>query len=352
MSPRLVLWHPAAGGVLRAKHHTDITPAGTGGTSSFTLGETKPTAANTGPSAAVGALTPITGDLTITTAGTVVQNSDVAGFIKVRAANVTIRDCIVRGSGPGTTNTGLIDCNHAAAAGVLVENCLLVPNEPSYWLNAIIGHDYTIRRCEAYNVVDFCGVYNSTNPAAAVNVVIEGNYFHDLAYISPDPNHSDNRTHNDGVQIQGNTNTSIVGNVILGNTSTTAGNGYPGATLAAPAANPYYPSVTGQAIGITPNVSQVGQVTIDRNWLDYGAQSITIIPGSKGVDGSTITITNNRFGRNQPSLTKSGVSTRRPILIDPTVPVAGMPATTGTAPALGNIFEDTGTAVTIYREVG
>lgn len=339
---RIIVRHPAKG-LLRAVGRSDVD------SNPFVLGVTKPSAVNTGP---VGTLAPYSGDFTVTAAGTVIQNLDIAGFVKVRAANVTVRNCVVRGSGPGTTNTGLIDCNHVAASNVLVENCLLVPDQPSYWLNAIIGHDYTIRRCQAYNVVDFCGAYNSATPTARADVVIEGNYFHDLAYFSPDPNHTDNRTHNDGVQIQGNFGHRIVGNTILANVSTKAGNGYPGASPAPTAADPYYPSVTGQAIGITPNVSQVGDVLIDSNWLDYGAQTITIIPGSQGVDAASVTIAKNRFGRNQPSISKGGVSAKRAILIDPAVgTITNVSNATAAAPTLANTYEDNGAAVTIYREV-
>ena len=319
----------------------------------FTLGVTKPNNTKTGiPAGTV--LTPHYGDITITTAGQVVENLDIHGFVFVQAANVTIHRCRVRGSLPGPTgkqNWGLIDCNPASSGpNTLIENCLLVPDYPAVGINGILGHNYTVRRTETYNVVDGFGIYNTngTPPTNPANVTIEGCYVHDLVYISPDPNHSDNRTHNDCIQIQGNSNISIVGNTLYANVSSMAGNGYPGAIPAPPANNPWYPSVTGQAIGVTPNVSQISSLTINKNWLDYGAQSITIVPNGKGV-GSSVVVTGNHFGRNQPNLNKGGNSARRAIIVHPSVSVANFPTTTGTDTNCGNIYEDNNTPVTIWR---
>ena len=52
-------------------------------------------------------LTPFYGDITVTTAETVIENLDVHGFITVRAPNETIRKSIVRG-GIATGNRGVI----------------------------------------------------------------------------------------------------------------------------------------------------------------------------------------------------------------------------------------------------
>ena len=53
-------------------------------------------------------------------------------------------------------------------------------------------------------VVDAFGVFNTANSNGPANVLIEGSWGHDLAYFTGDPNHSDGHTHNDGLQIQGN----------------------------------------------------------------------------------------------------------------------------------------------------
>jgi hypothetical protein len=128
----------------------------------------------------------------------VLDSLDIYGFVQVRAANVTIRNCRVRGLGGGTTNTGLILATHSAVQNLVVQDCTLVPDTPSYWLDGIMGHDYTARRCRVYNAVDGFGAFNTANPGGPINVYLYSNYVHDLSYFSPDPNHpSDNQTHND-----------------------------------------------------------------------------------------------------------------------------------------------------------
>lgn len=289
----------------------------------------------TGPS---GALTPYAGSITVTLAGTVIENLDVFGKITVQAANVTIRNCRVRGHNAQATNGGIIQATSAACSGLVVEDCLLVPDYVHVYWTGIIGHDYTVRRTEVYGTVDGFGVYNTTNANGAANVTISACWVHDLAYIEPDPNHGDNRTHNDCIQVQGNSNITISGNLLEANAS---------ATLGTPGLNPYSPSVTGQAIGLTPNVGPITNVTISDNWLDYGASSITIIPGSHGTSTTAI-ITGNRFGRNQVLV--GGV--RRPITVDPSLTIPNFPASTGPDTASGNTWLDNGSPVTIYRMAG
>ncbi len=269
-------------------------------------GNGMPTSANTGVPAGL-ALTPVWHDITVTKAGTVLSGLDIHGFVKVRAANVTIRNSRIHGSGPGTSNTGLIDANSAAVSRLLIENCDLSHDAASVWVDGVVGHDYTVLRSDVSNVVDGFGVMNAANKNANLNVVIEDNYVHALDYMGNDPNHPDHHTHNDGVQIQGAGSTHGTVQVRISGNNLQA--------MAGPASNvrsPYFPAVTGQAIAVTPNVSQVHDVVISGNWLDGGAQSITMIPGSKGV-GSGMAMTGNRFGTTQ--------GTHRPVLIQSPVSV-------------------------------
>lgn len=336
-----VAQYAAVGGVLARRGRQSINP------NPFIVGTTKPTALNVGLPP-LRPLTTVIGDITITSsAGTLLEGLDIYGRIKVQAANVTVRNCRVRGANNVTGNTALIDCNHVNAANVLIENCDLRPDFPTYWLNALIGHDYSARFCNMWNVVDGCGVYNNYNKNALANVLIEANYIHDLAYYSPDPNQRDNNSHNDGIQIQGNGGVTIRGNTITANVSTTAG---AGSSQDIPRPNPWFPSVTGQAIGITPNVSKVQNTLIEKNWLDYGAQSITIASGNIADPTTTAKVQFNRFGRGQPNLNKGGTTARRAILMtsDLTNP-DGLPSSTGLDVNNGNVFEDNGAPVTVYR---
>ena len=67
----------------------------------------KPSAATTGVKPG-STLTRHDGDITITTDGTVLANLDIHGFVTVRAKNVTISNCIVRGGKSKGVATGLI----------------------------------------------------------------------------------------------------------------------------------------------------------------------------------------------------------------------------------------------------
>ena len=236
-----------------------------------TGGYVKPDATNTGVRPGT-RLAVHRGDIVITTPGTVIENKDIYGFVKIRAANVVIRNCRVRGSGPGRSNTGLIDCNHRNVRNALIEDCLLVPDKPSVWLDGVIGKEYTARRCHVYNTVDGFGVYNVTQKTAPVNVRIESCYVHDLSYFSKDPNHANGPTHNDCVQIQGGANIVIRGNNFQGFLSRTAGTQNMGDRRWC------------QGILVQPNVAPITNSDISYNWFDGCKVHIYfVVPAGKTV---------------------------------------------------------------------
>lgn len=293
----------------------------------FTPGQVKPSAATTG----VIPGTPLTvhrGDITVTQPGTVIENMDIYGFVTVKAADVTIRNSRVRGSGPGTFNTGLINANHKSVRNLVIEDVTLVPDHPSVWLNGVLGHDYTARRVNTWNVVDGFGIYNTNGTTA--NVRIESSYVHDLSYFSPDPNHSDNQTHNDAIQIQGGSNIQIVGNYLSAYRSKTAGT-----------QNYSYPQA-GFGIIVTPNVNAVTNALVDRNWFDGGSIPLKIERRDKVGAMNFGTITNNRFARDMRNVYMAGKSNYFTILMTPST----------TAVTSGNVYDDDGSAVTVRRDGG
>lgn len=226
----------------------------------------------------------VNGDQTITTAGTVIENKDIYGWINVKAANVIIRNCIIRGKS-FTTNVGLIQATDAAVSNLIVEDCLLSPSHPSIWINGINGHDFIARRNEVINVIDYFGVYNTHSPGTLVNVKILQNYCHDMAYFTPDSNHStkDNQSHNDGTQIQGGLGVHIIGNDIQAYYGT-AGTHQPATTGVTPsgAANPALACVL-----FNVNVGTTGGHTINDNWFSGGYIPINC-GGAPGVDLGTM----------------------------------------------------------------
>ena len=119
-----------------------------------------------------------------------------------------------------------------------------------------------------------------------MNVVLEGNYCHDLSYFAKDPNHNGGPTHNDCVQIQGGSNTRIVGNTLHAFMSTTAGD------------QSYASRSRGSGLMVTPNVAPVTGTTVSKNWFDGGEASVAISKGSLSSMSFGV-LAENRFGRNQ-----------------------------------------------------
>lgn len=284
-------------------------------------GAVKPDATNTGYGTAT--LQNYAGDFTNLKAGDKVTRLAISGGVKVTVPNASFDQCRFAPTYTitGTSNRGVIDCNAGAASGFKVSNSeiLLPPQGISTGWTGILGHDYTATACNVHDVVDAFGVYNVANKSSPANVLIDRCFGHDLLYISPDANHSDNHTHNDGLQIQGNGTVTVTGSTLWSNTSPNS-----------PTTSPYGKNTTGQALTITPNVSNVPNVTVDGCWLDYGSYTLHYI-NNTFVAGPNLILNNIKFGRNAHF---------GPIVIAPQI-------TTFTATGL--VYEDTGAAVTILR---
>ena len=123
----------------------------------------KPSSATTGVPAGT-RLTRHNGDIVVTTPGTILDALDIYGFVKIRAANVTVKRCRVRGSGPGTNNTGLVDCNNANVRNALIQDCLLVPDHPSVWLDGVIGKERSTPPGAATCTTPSTGSVRTTRP--------------------------------------------------------------------------------------------------------------------------------------------------------------------------------------------
>jgi len=248
-------------------------------------------------------LTPYSGILTASTPGQVIENLDIDGYIRVQAANVTIRNCRVRGIAQSFTRTtspatyGLIFAVHAAVSNLVVEDCSIICDYPSWGANGILGHDYTMRRCiVSSRGSDQFGVYNTNATTSPVNVVVEGCWAYGYDLFRPIQDHPEG-THNDVCQIQSGSNTRFTGNLLDGYWSPAGDaliddvggkNGGIG--------NVVYPDMTGYSVFMfTPGVGPVSNVVIDRNWI-YGGITALNISDEKGRGPiSGIQITNNKF---------------------------------------------------------
>jgi len=257
-----------------------------GAVEEFVIGQTRPTAENTG---ATGPLVAQSGNVYIDTAGTVLENRDISGRFIVRAANVTLRNCLIRGDS-NATEGDCVDATHSAVANLLLDRCTIRRDTPNERATGVIGHGYTLRRCHVYHCVDGTGVFDTANPDGDMAMLAEGCLFEATSYFNPCSYQSDNQTHNDvGGQIQGGSNITYRGCDIQAFLDPNIGTGVD--------IRPFAPSLAHMAaILISPNVGAVANVTIDQNWLDGGSATINISEKGMGpIQG--LSITNNRFGR-------------------------------------------------------
>lgn len=279
------------------------------------------------------------GDLISTSNGDVIENLDIDGYIYLRAQGQTVRNCVVRGSGPigGKSNIGMIDCQNANCFGAQIYSVTLLPNLScvSTGLTGILGHDYTARYVDVSGTVDGFGA-NSGPDKTHANVTLEGCYAHGLAYLSPDANHPDDHTHNDGFQVQYGGNFRVVGNNLQCLINPAVSN----------APSPYAPAGTGQAVSWTPNVSNIINALYDSNLFGGGAQPVTAIAtynanGTVHYNEQNITLTNNRISRN------GHFSYGIRISPDAISGFPGMRTTSGLDTTNGNVWDDTGLPVLV-----
>jgi hypothetical protein len=301
-----------------------------------------------------------TGDVSVTTGGTY-ENLDIAGFMLIRTSDpVVIRNCRIRGwdkpfSG-SNSNTALVNCDNGLVSNVIIEDCELIPDYPSSYVNGIIGHHYTARRNHIRNVVDFFEVRNAANPSGPVNVNIWANYCHDFAYFTPDPAGGGRpNTHNDAIQYNFGQYLDLTGNVLIGNGSPNAGTPPYGIGTGSGANTADGPDSVGRGINVTGGTGQnASDFVVNKNRFDNFMVAISIPGATPSVSGS-ITITNNQFGPNMPTINTSSSSQPQhyQIQIGVNVDVVGFPSGADLSNTYdttnGNIYQSTGNPAIIRR---
>lgn len=242
-------------------------------------------------------LTKVTGDLTITQDGYVLDGVDLYGYVSVKANNVTIKNSIIRGGATATSDRALImDWN--GGTNLVVKDTTLVPQHRSIWLDGISGKNFTAERLDVSGVVDAVKVLGS-------GVTIRGSFLHDAYYQGSGVSYqSDGQTHNDAVQIEGGGNIALTGNTMTG--------------------------FHNAAVMITQNSSTITGVTLQNNTLAGGGCTINLSEKGKGAMTGVKMLT-NKFGTNRDS------STSCPIIMPP--------ATLAIAQVSGNTWLDNGTTV-------
>jgi len=223
------------------------------------------TGSSTGAGVPAGtALRKVTGDIVITKAGTVLENVDLDGYVKVQADNVTIRNSILRGGARATTARALV-MNWSGAKNLVIKDSTLVARNPSAYVDGVSGKDLTVQRLNVSGVVDAVKVTGS-------NVRITDSVFHKAYHQSSGVSYqADGSTHNDGVQVEGGGNITISGNRISG----------------------FHTS----AIMVTQNAARITGLNIHNNTLSQGGCTINMHEKGKGPMMG-VRVTFNRFGVN------------------------------------------------------
>jgi hypothetical protein len=220
----------------------------------------KPSDATTGvPSGTK--LTQYNGDLTITQAGTVIDGLDIHGFVTVKAANVTIKNSIVRGGKSKGYAVGLI--TNYGYGNLIIDHVDVIAQYPSVYFDGIKGWDFTARYVHVVGNVDSVKIHGD-------NVSVQNSLLENTVYYSSDPAQGGGPTHNDNVQILQGSNIKITGNTIRGATNF--------AILGGAEQN---------------NVS----LTLTNNWLDGGHCTVKL--QVKNSWSETATVTGNKFGPNR-----------------------------------------------------
>lgn len=218
----------------------------------------KPSASTTGNTTS--SLTRHDGNITVTKAGTVLQNMDIHGFVTVKAPNVVIRNSIVRG-GKASSNTGVI--TNYGYDKLLVQNVLVKPDYPSVWIDGVKGWDFTLDRVHVVGGVDNVKIHGD-------NVTIKNSLLESTNYFSKDPNQGNQPTHNDNVQILRGSNLVITNNTIRNTSNFTV-------------------LVGAEQANVTLNLSN--------NWLDGGHCTVKL--QNKNGHTQRSTVNSNKFGPNR-----------------------------------------------------
>ena len=166
-----------------------------------------PDASTTGPRAGT-TLKRHDGDITVTTPGTVLENLDIHGFVTIKAANVTIRNSIVRGGRAKGYAIGLI--TNYGYAGLVIEDTRIEPEFRSVEFDGIKGNNFTARRVHIVGGVDNIKIHSGSN------VTIQDSLLENTDYYASDPLQGGGATHNDNIQILDGKNIKITNNTIRG----------------------------------------------------------------------------------------------------------------------------------------
>ncbi|WP_197427511.1 Ig-like domain-containing protein, partial [Bradyrhizobium retamae] len=268
-----------------------------------------PDATTTGVQAGV-TLTAYKGPMNITTAGTVIENVIIDGQLAVKAANVTIRNCIIK-------SDGWWGIEGENSPNLRVENCDIIGGNLTN--SGILGSGTFVG-----NDISHVSIGIQLTDGAST---VSGNYIHDLFYGSADP-------HYDGVTALGGQNHVVIehNTIIAPNNNGTAAvfidNDFGSVNDVIVRDNlmfgdPAYTVHVAQKAGLNGTITNV---VIENNYLDRGHY------GYIAVQNTNATIRNNVQWDNNTDPTPYPTSSPPPT---PTVP---------SAPTIASFSNDSGVA--------
>lgn len=265
---------------------------------SFSIGETKPTASNTGYATGT-TFTTLSGTVTYASNNQLIENTKFTGMVKVTGQNITFRNCWFAATGsaiaclwiPGETPQNIVceRCTFRPAIAATIDDSVGA---------CVFGHDFTLVRCNLSGATDAVDIYR-TSTGGALNVKILGCWLHDLAYWSPDSSHDDNQSHSDLIQIHyGGTDIHLFGNRFDGTIDPALGNANEPSIDNGEdhiSGNSLYPAMVSMSVIMASPVSTTAGLTnfiFEKNWADGGVCMINW----PRTDGVNIQIINNRWG--------------------------------------------------------
>jgi hypothetical protein len=161
--------------------------------------------------------------------GGVIENKIIYGDMKYTGSeDLLIKNSLLVGGRHKPANiTAIVDLNSTRGGIVTIQDSTIRARVPKDNRDGITGYKFRAYRNEVTRTVDGFGVFVVPSRAGTnvADVIIAGNYVHDVAYTYTGHTAHDDGTHNDGLQIQGGRNIRVTGNYFNMTSSTTSGGG-------------------------------------------------------------------------------------------------------------------------------
>jgi hypothetical protein len=266
----------AATAALTANASYSLSCSGSGGSASASANVTVTAAPSTSrPSAAITGvpagktLRVVNGDVTVSTANTIIDGQDIHGFVRVTAPGVIIRNSIIRGPDTlASSYRGQLLTVTGTGVRAIVEDSEIRATVPTVGLDCANVSNFVGRRLDVSNCTD--------GFKARSNVRIEYSYIHNLKWWAADPAQGGAETHGDGVQVYW--GSGAINDVVLDHNS--------------------FELTLNENAGVqmTEEGGAVTGLSITNNYFNGGKAVLNISNKGTGA-ATTVNIASNRFGR-------------------------------------------------------